>query len=90
MHTDAHEAGRGPECCDYWIMEGQEDLIKDKSLLGIEAIARGHKCIFYPKFHRELNYTKFFWGAVERCTRRNCNYSLEDAVQAGFNSASLA
>ena len=69
MHTDAYEAGRGLKCCDYWIMEGQEDFIKEKSLLEIEITARGHKCIFYPKFYCELNYTEFFWGAVECHTR---------------------
>ena len=36
-------------------MEGKEDFIKEKSLLEIEIDARGHKCILYPKFHRELD-----------------------------------
>lgn len=61
-------------------MEGQEDFIKEKSLLEIEITARGHKCIFYPKFYCELNYTEFFWGAVECYTRLDSVPSLQSDV----------
>ena len=40
--------------------------------------ARGYECIFYPEFHYELNYIEFFWGAVKRYTRENCNHSFVD------------
>ena len=63
-----------------------------RSLLEIVITARGHECIFYPKFHCELNYIEFFWGAVKRYTRENCNYSfvdLEDTVKAGLDLVSL-
>ena len=82
----------GDKRCAYRIMEGQEDFIKERSLLEIEITARGHECIFYPKFHCELNYIEFFWGAVKRYTRQNCNYSfveLEDTVRAGLGFVSL-
>ena len=35
---------------------------------------------------------EFFWGAVKRCTRENCNYSfaeLEPTVLAGLESVTL-
>ena len=41
----------------------------------------------YPRF-----YIEFFWGAVKRYTRENCNYSfaeLEPTVLAGLESVSL-
>ena len=70
-------------------MEDEEDFANERSLLEIGITARGHECIFYPKFHCELNYIEFFWGAVKRYTRENCNYSfvdLEDMIKAGLNS----
>ena len=72
--------------------EDEEGFANEKSLLEIEITARGHECIFYPKSHCELSYIEFFWGAVKRYTRGNCNYSfaeLEDTVKAGLNSVSL-
>ena len=39
--------------------------------------AAGHLCIFLPKFHCELNFTKFFWGVVKRYLRENCDYTFD-------------
>jgi hypothetical protein len=74
-------------------MESQPDFLAEKSLLDIEITKRGHECLFYPKFHCELNYyIELFWGAVKRYTREHCNYSfreLEETVQDGLESVSL-
>ena len=80
------------KCCAFRIMEDEEDIANERSLLEIEITARGHECIFYPKPYCELNYIDFFWGAVKRYTRENYNYSfvdLEDTIKAGLNSVSL-
>ena len=83
---------KGRQFCAFRVMEDEDDFANGRSLLEIEITARGHKRIVYPKFHWELNYFEFFWDAVKRYTRENCNYSfvdLEDTVKAGLNSVSL-
>jgi hypothetical protein len=44
------------------ILSLQEDFISQKSLLQEEIEKRGHKCIFYPKYHCELNFIEMYWG----------------------------
>ncbi|RGB23169.1 hypothetical protein C1646_774911 [Rhizophagus diaphanus] len=36
---------------------------------------RGHKVIFYPKFHSELNFIKMYWGTSKKYSRKNCDYT---------------
>lgn len=54
--------------------------------------ARGHVCLFLPKFHCELNFIEMFWGAAKRDTRANCNYKWNEGfrqtVIAALNSVS--
>jgi transposase len=91
-YTELDRCKRGKHCCALRIMENQPDFLAEKSLLEIEITNRGHECIFYPKFHCELNYIEYFWGAVKRYTRENCNYSfaeLETTVLAALDSVSL-
>ena len=71
----------GKDCCALRIPENQPDFLNEKSQLEIEIVKRGHECIFYSKFHCELNYIEYFWAAVKRYTRENCNYSLPNLNQ---------
>jgi transposase len=41
----------------------------------------GHKIIFFPKYHCELNFIESFWGAAKKYARQNCNYSWESLNQ---------
>ena len=52
-------------CCAKQILELQPDFKEQKSLVQEVIEAAGHLCIFLPKFHCELNYIEFFWGAVK-------------------------
>ncbi|KAI5811939.1 hypothetical protein BZA77DRAFT_360145 [Pyronema omphalodes] len=82
---------KGHFCCAFRIMESQPDFVQEKSLIEIQIVKRGHECLFYPKFHCELNDIEFHWGAVKRYTRENCDYTftgLKRTVCQGLDSAS--
>lgn len=64
-------------CCAKRILELQPDFMEQISLVQEVIEAAGHLCIFLPKFHCELNFIEFFWGAVKRYLRENCDYTFD-------------
>jgi len=80
------------DCCMRKILSLQNDFISQKSQLQEEIEKRGHKCIFYPKYHCELNYIEMYWGAAKKYTRDNCNYTwsgLQITVPKALDSVPL-
>lgn len=80
------------DCCMRKILSLERDFKSQKSQLQEEIEKRGHICIFYPKYHCELNYIEMYWGAAKRYTRENCNYtwsSLQKTVPEALDSISL-
>ena len=64
-------------CCAKKVISLQEDFRNQKSILEDTIVSAGHWCIFYPKFHPELNYIEYFWGSAKRYTRKHCNYNFK-------------
>src|SRR5262249_51456424 len=80
-------------CCATRILSLQPDFMAQKCRLEELIINTGHFVIFYPKYHCELNWIEYFWGAVKAYTRKNCDYSwhgLNRIVPGALNSVSLA
>lgn len=66
----------GARCCAKKILDNEPDFKAQKSLVQEVIESAGHLCIFLPKFHCELNFIEFFWGAVKRWLRNNCDYTF--------------
>ena len=57
-------------CCNKRLLSLQTDFQEQKISLVQETIeAAGHLCLFLPKFHCEINFIEFFWGAVKKYLR---------------------
>jgi len=64
------------DCCARRLLSQQPDFLEQKSSVQEVIEAAGHLCIFLPKFHCELNFIEFFWGAVKKYLRDHCNYTF--------------
>ena len=74
MCKKKNDSGR-TDCCLRKIMASQPDFVAQKSAV-VELIeGAGHICIFYPKFHCELNFIEMYWGAAKRYARNYCDYT---------------
>ena len=49
-------------CCMIRVLSLQQDFVDEKPQIQHLLENRGHKCIFLPKFHCELNPIEFVWG----------------------------
>jgi len=64
------------DCCAVHILGRQPDFESQKNHLQEVIETAGHMCIFYPKFHCELNFIESFWGEAKRYSRLHCDYSF--------------
>jgi hypothetical protein len=64
-------------CCGKWILELQPDFQQQKSLMQEVIEAAGHLCNLLPKFHYELNFIEFYWGAIKNYLYDNCDYTFD-------------
>ena len=71
----------------------QPNFLEQKSLVQETIEELGHLCIFLPKFHCELNFIEFFWGAVKRYLREHCDYTytgLQESLPKALESVELS
>jgi len=63
-------------CCAKRLLEVQPDFQEQRSLVQEVIEAAGHLCIFLPKFHCELNFIEYFWGAIKKYLHDHCDYTF--------------
>ena len=65
------------DCYARRLLSQQSDFLEQKSSVQEVIEAAGHLCIFLPKFHCELNFIEFFWGAVKKYLQEHCDYTFK-------------
>ena len=66
----------GKPCCCVWALQQHEDFMAQKNAVEETILAAGHKVIFLPKFHPELNFIERFWAHCKRWLRKHCMYTM--------------
>lgn len=54
------------DCCMQRVLSLEPDFAGEKPLLQMLIEKMGHKCLFLPKFHCELNPIEMVWGQLKR------------------------
>jgi hypothetical protein len=57
---------RETDCCMQRVLSLQQDFRDEKPLLQLIIEKAGHKCLFLPKFHCELNPIEMVWSQLKR------------------------
>jgi hypothetical protein len=71
------------------VLEQCEDFKSQKNLIEETIAARGHLCVFYPRFHCELSPIELFWRSHKKWIREHCGMtmnSLRWRVQDGLQA----
>jgi hypothetical protein len=68
--TESEDLTRSRTCCMQRVLSLQPDFVAEKPLLQVIIEKAGHKCLFLPKFHCELNPIEMVWGQAKRCEFR--------------------
>jgi hypothetical protein len=82
----------GLDCCNKQALELQPDFAQQKSLVQETIEVARHLCLFFLKFHCELNYIEFFWAQVKKYLHDHCDYTfntLKDNMTKALDSVPL-
>ena len=58
------------------VLESHEDFKNETSKVEKILESKGHRCLFLPKYHCELNPIERCWCRAKVYTRSHCNYSI--------------
>jgi hypothetical protein len=72
-------ASAKPPCCLARILSNHKDFFEQRSAIETLIEGRGHKCLFLPKFHCELNPIEMYWGYAKAQFRQVKKTSFEHA-----------
>ena len=74
------------------ILANHEDFHNEKTLLEAYIESRGHKVLYIPQFHCELNPIERVWGPAKVYTRKHTNFTLprlRQIVEPALDSVSV-
>ena len=81
---------RGMKAADMRRVLGEMDDFKyERTKVEKYVCSRGHRAIFIPKFHCELNPIERCWGSAKHYTREHCDYTfhgLEQTIDRALNN----
>ena len=80
------------DCCARRFLSEQPDFKEQKGWIQETIEARGHKVLFYPKFHCELNFIEYYWATIKSYACQHCNYTfkgLKETVPHALASVDL-
>lgn len=63
---DEEDLFRPRDCCMQRVLSLEKDFREEKPLLQLVIEKAGHKCLFLPKFHCELNPIEMVWGQTKQ------------------------
>jgi hypothetical protein len=63
-------------CCAMQLLVSQPDYLAQREWLVETVEDLGHRILFLPKFHCELNYIEIVWAFVKAYYRRECQFSF--------------
>ena len=91
--TDADRAtnianGSDERCCARYTLSQEPDFLEQEEWLTEKVKQAGHRIIFFPKFHCELNFIEAVWGWMKSYHRRNCTYNY-GKLKAGLPKTML-
>ena len=59
------------------VLEAEKDFRNQRGRPQEEVENLGHRVLFYPKFHCELNWIERYWCRAKWFARENCGYNFE-------------
>lgn len=70
----------GNQCCARYCLAQEPDFKEQREWLTEVVENAGHRIIFYPKYHCELNFIERLWGYVKARVRKECDYSYKSLL----------